>query len=355
MSSPDAFQAAVLRELGGALSIEQIAAPELALGQVLVRLDYSGVCRSQLMEVRGLRGADAWLPHLLGHEGSGEVIHTGPGVTKVAAGDQVILGWIKGAGLDAPGAIYGSDAGPVNSGPVTTFSEYVVAAESRVYPQPSVITGPSAVLYGCALLTGAGMAINEIDLGSHDSVLVLGLGGVGMAALIGALSRCPAQVIAADPSAAKRALASRLGARHVLDPTAVDFLATVRDLTGGGADFCLEAAGSIQTIELGFACLRPKSGSLVFASHPAAGELISLDPHDLIQGKSIRGSWGGACVPERDIPRIATAVQELGIDLEILLERSYLLGSISEAFTDLEAGTVVRPYIDLRPQGVAGA
>ena len=98
--------AAILKELGRPLKIEQIELPELLTGQVLVKVLFSGVCRSQVMEVRGGRGSDPWLPHLLGHEGSGIVVAIGEGVTKVKAGDEVILGWVKGEGLDAPGAKY---------------------------------------------------------------------------------------------------------------------------------------------------------------------------------------------------------------------------------------------------------
>ncbi len=347
------FRAAVLRESGQPLVIEELVAPKLGRGQVLVRLDYSGVCRSQLMEVRGLRGADQWLPHLLGHEGTGQVVEVGSGVTKVGAGDDVILGWIKGQGLDVSGPKYAMSADVINSGAVTTFSEYTIASENRVFARPSSVTGPEATLFGCALLTGAGMALHELVHPSPESILILGLGGVGLSALIGACSVQPALLIAADPSPAKRDLALQLGATHALDPSEPDFAATVHALSGGGVEECIESGGTTGSIELGLACVHPKGGALVFASHPPAGERISLDPFELINGKQIRGSWGGAADPDADIPLLAAVVAESGIDLGLLVDASYTLDSINQALADLDGGTVVRPCIDLRELGRA--
>ncbi len=345
------FRAAVLRSSAEPLVIEELVAPELARGQVLVRLDYSGVCRSQLMEVRGLRGEDQWLPHLLGHEGTGTVVEVGPDVTKVRAGDDVILGWIRGQGLDVRGPQYATPMGVINAGAVTTFSEYTIASENRVFARPSSVAGPEATLFGCALLTGAGMALHELAHPSPASILILGLGGVGLSALIGARTLHPALLIAADPAPAKRALALQLGATHALDPTEADFPATVQALSGGGVDECIESGGTTSSIELGLACGHPKGGALVFASHPPAGERITLDPFELINGKQIRGSWGGAADPDADIPRLAQAIADAGIDLQLLVDPSYTLDSINQALADLDGGTVVRPCIDLRELG----
>ncbi|MDO9484869.1 MAG: zinc-binding dehydrogenase [Actinomycetota bacterium] len=345
------YRAAVLRSSGEPLAIEELLAPELAMGQVLVRLDYSGICRSQLMEVRGMRGADPWLPHLLGHEGSGRVVAVGPGVSKVEAGDEVILGWIKGKGLDVRGPQFQAPSGHINAGPVTTFGEYSIASENRVFLKPASVSGPEATLFGCALLTGAGMALQELAHDEPTSVLLLGLGGVGLSALIGVLALGPALVIAADPSPAKRALALRLGATHALDPMDPDFVLSVQQVSDGGVQECIESGGTVSSIELGFACLQPKGGSLVFASHPPAGERISLDPFELINGKQIRGSWGGSAEPDVDIPRLAAIVADSGIDLGLLVDASYTLDSINQALADLDGGIVVRPCIDLREAG----
>ena len=170
------INAAVLEELGKPLSIKSIDTPPLLRGQVLVKVLYSGVCRSQLMEAKGKRGADNWLPHLLGHEGSGIVQEIGEGITKIKAGDEVILGWVKGDGLEASGAKYTCGDQIINSGCVTTFSNYSIVSENRLVKKPISLPFDIAVLFGCALPTGAGMVLNELKPSIDLSTIILGLG-----------------------------------------------------------------------------------------------------------------------------------------------------------------------------------
>lgn len=350
-SPPRSWRAAVLRETGTDLDVVDIARPSLGSGQVLVALDYSGVCRSQLMEVRGLRGPDAWLPHLLGHEGVGTVAEIGPDVTKVAVGDRVVVGWIKGEGIEsASPALTTVDGETINAGRVTTFSEYTVASENRVYLQPVEVDDRAAVLFGCALLTGAGMVLNEARPMEGESVLVNGLGGIGLAALI-ATQGLGVEVVAADPDPEKRALACGLGAHHVVDPLEGILSEQVRQYFPRGVDVAIDAAGITAGIEAAFDCLRYDGGRLVFASHPPTGERISLDPHDLIKGRTIRGSWGGACRPDEDIPRLARAITAAGTSLDFMMPRTYSLDEVNTALDDLEAQRAMRPVIDLRGSG----
>ncbi len=338
-------RAAILEQLGQPLAIRDINLPELLNGQVLVKVLFSGVCRSQVMEVRGGRGEDAWLPHLLGHEGSGIVVAVGEGVTKVKPGDEVILGWVKGEGLDAPGAKYLCGKQIVNSGRVTTFSNYTIASESRLVKKPEGLPFDVAVLFGCALPTGAGMVLNELNPSVNDSVVVLGLGGIGLAALMAVKALGVKTIIAIDISDGKLALAKQLGATHLFNSSSEDVQKTVLQLTNGGADICVESGGKVSTIELGFSLIRKGGGKLLFASHPPNGEMIHLAPHDLISGKQIAGSWGGATKPDQDIPRMYNLFKNSDIPLDSLLTKRYSLEQINEALDDLEAGRVFRPLI----------
>ncbi len=337
--------AAVLETLGKPLTIKDIELPELFSGQVLVKVLFSGVCRSQVMEVRGGRGSDPWLPHLLGHEGSGIVVAVGDGVTKVKRGDEVILGWIKGEGLDAPGAKYKCGEQIINSGRVTTFSNYSVVSESRVVKKPAGLPFDTAILFGCALPTGAGMVLNELKPSSDSSVVVLGLGGIGLSVLIALKAIGVRMIIAIDISEEKLELAKRLGATHVFNSISEGFRQAVLDLTQGGADICVESGGQVSTIELGFSLIRKGGGKLLFASHPSEGEMIRLPPHELISGKQIAGSWGGATSPDRDIPGMFELFRGANIPLESLLTKRYSLEQINEAIDDLEGGRVFRPLI----------
>lgn len=341
-------RAAVLEELGKPLVIKDIKLPELLFGQVLVKIFFSGVCRSQVMEVRGGRGSDPWLPHLLGHEGSGVVVAVGDGVTKVKSGDEVILGWVKGEGLDAPGAQYKCGDRIINSGRVTTFSNYSIVSESRVVKKPAGLPFDTAILFGCALPTGAGMVLNELKPSSDASVVVLGLGGIGLSALIALKAIGVKMIIAIDIAEEKLELAKQLGATHVLNSAGEGFRWIVMELTNGGADMCVESGGQVSTIELGFSLIRKDGGKLLFASHPAEGERIRLAPHELISGKRIAGSWGGATVPDRDIPRMFEIFQSANIPLQALLTKRYSLEQINEAIDDLEAGRVFRPLIVMK-------
>lgn len=338
-------KAAILESAGSPLILAEITIPPLLPGQILVKVKFSGVCRSQLMEVRGKRGPDKWVPHLLGHEGSGEVYKVGPGVTKVVPGDDVVLGWLKAAGMDAPGAKYKLDNQVINSGPVTTFSEYTIVSENRVVKKPKGLGLDVSVLFGCALLTGAGMVFNELKPSPQNSVVVMGLGGIGLAALMALVARGCTDIIAIDVSEEKLAFARELGVRKVLNANSNELISQFSKLVPGGADYCIESAGTVKSIELGYDLIRPNGGKLLFASHPPEGEKISLNPHDLIKGKLIAGSWGGDSNPDRDIPIFSKIFQETNTPISRLITRRYKLEDINNALNDLEAGIVFRPLI----------
>lgn len=343
------MKAAVLVETGAPLRVlDGIVAAPPGRGQVAVRLAFSGVCHSQVMEARGRRGPDKYLPHLLGHEGSGVVTAIGQDVAKVAVGDRVLLTWIKGAGLDAPGPQYRHGATTLNAGGVTTFNTHAVVAENRLVPLPAGVPMDLAVLFGCALPTGAGMVQHELDVPPGGTAAVFGLGGIGSAALLALSAMQLARLIAVDVQPAKLALARDLGATDVIDAGAENPVAAIRALTGGaGVDRAVEAAGRPDTIEQAFESVRRFGGLAVFASHPASGARVSLDPFELICGKQLRGSWGGASKPDADVPRWAALWHDGALKLEKLLGRRYALEDINDALDDLEAGRALRPIIVL--------
>ncbi|WP_417552487.1 zinc-binding dehydrogenase [Marinomonas fungiae] len=343
---PNEFSAAVLAEINLPLNIQSsIKVPKLKPGQVLVRVKYAGLCHSQVMEARGKRGEDKFLPHMLGHEGSGEVVEVGEGVTKVSVGDQVVLGWIRGEGMDAGGTVYDSPIGKINAGGVTTFSEYTVVSENRCVRLEEGFPLDLAVLLGCALPTGAGMVLNQLKPKTGSTVAVLGLGGIGLSALLALNKYSLKRVIAIDVSEEKLQLARDFGATDtvLMSPEVAE---EVKALLGDGVDYCLEAAGTTQTIETGFALLN-RSGHLLFASHPAAGEKISLDPFELICGKSIRGSWGGGTMPDKDVPELMRIIKELDLPVHKLLSHRYTLDEINQALDDLEDRKIVRALIEI--------
>ena len=189
------------------------------------------------------------------------------------------------------------------------------------------------------------MVLNELKPSISSSVVVLGLGGIGLSALIALKAINIKMIIAIDISEEKLKLAKQLGATHTFNATDEGFRQAVLNLTNEGADICVESGGQVSTIELGFSLIRKGGGKLLFASHPPGREIIRLSPHELISGKQIAGSWGGATVPDHDIPKMHTLFQIADIPLGILITKRYTLEQINEALDDLEAGRVFRPLI----------
>lgn len=344
------MKAAVLVQLNRPLEIMELEIPKLQDGQVLVKVLFSGVCRSQLMEARGLRGVDKWLPHLLGHEGSGTVIDIGPKVTKVEVGDDVIMGWLEGVGFDAIGAKYKqfNSQKVINSGKVTTFSNYTIVAENRLVKKPKNMDFDVAVLFGCALPTGAGMVLNELKPSNNDTVVVLGLGGIGISALLALRALGLNSIIAVDNSLDKINFAKSLQVSAVINSSEENVYEAVKKLTNGvGADLCIESCGKVTTIELGFSLIKDGGGRLLFASHPPEGDLIKISPHELIKGKNISGSWGGRVNPDIDIKKIYGLLSKSEYFLNKLITKRYCLEEINNALDDLEFGRVFRPLIQM--------
>lgn len=353
MKIPKTFKGAVLIETGQNLQIiDGIQIPNLKKGQVLVKIQYAGVCHSQLMEVRGGRGHDAYLPHLLGHEAVGQVVKTGEGITKVSENDTVILGWIKGEGLDGGACKYiGPNGETINSGAITTFSEYAVISENRLVLKPPHTPNNLAVLYGCAIPTGAGLVLNELKPTEQSNIAVIGLGGIGLSALMACKYFNPKTLIAIDIEDGKLELAREMGATHLLKSDDPDLIQKVKDLTGGqGVDYAAEAVGLVKTIELGFELIKRNGGKLIFASHPKAGEKIQIDPFELICGKSIQGTWGGGSHPDRDIPLLDEMYAKGQLKLEPLISHSYKLEEINQALEDLENRKIVRALLVISPE-----
>jgi len=340
------MKAAILIGTNTPLKIDDIKFSSLKHGQVLVKLAYSGVCHSQLMEVRGKRGEDKWLPHLLGHEGTGVVQEIGAGVTKVKKGDKVILGWIKGNGINAKPATYSLGTQVINSGNVTTFNEYSVVSENRIVKLPLGIPMDIGVLFGCAIPTGSGIVMNEIMPKDNTTIAIFGLGGIGLSSLMATqLFKC-SKIIAIDIEESKLELAKEFGATYTINSLKEDVLQKILEYTNNeGVDYSIECSGLASVIEIAFKCVKNNGGLCVFASHPQNGNSISLDPYDLICGKQIKGSWGGSSNPDIDIPKLAKLYLEGKLPLEKLLDKRYSLDDINDALNDLENRKVIRPLI----------
>ena len=347
---PEYISAAILINNNKPLKILQIEMPELKEGQVLVKILYSGVCRSQLMEIDGARGKDRWLPHMLGHEASGVVVKIGKGVSKVKAKDPVILTWIKCKGKETKESqIFYSNNLRINAGHITTFSNYSIVSENRVVIKPKNLDFKVATLFGCALPTGSGMILNQVKPKKKSFIAVIGLGGIGLSA-IAALNNFSCKIICAiDINDKKLILAKKLGATHCINIRKKNLQEYVSEITKNhNFDYCVESGGSLESIEQAFSILNKNKGKLVFASHPKHGTKIKLDPHELIAGKKIEGSWGGQTKPDKDIVRLYNIIKKNKIPIEQIITKTYNLENINNAINDLKIGKVFRPIIKMK-------
>lgn len=343
----DKTEAAVLFELGKSLRPVSLSLPALKPGQVLVEMAYSGICHTQLLEILGKRGADPYLPHTLGHEGSGQVVKVGPGVHKVKPGNRVVLSWIKGKGVDAASTVYQSPEGPVNSGAISTFLRQAVVSENRVTPIPDAMPLRPAAMLGCAFLTAAGIIRNTTQIEPGASVAVFGVGGIGSSVVLAASLVDSVTIIAVDLWDHKLERARELGAKHGVNSRSGNPLDAILEITKGkGVDVAIEAAGKREAMELAFQSVRPGGGLCVLAGNLEKGEKISIDPFELICGKRIVGTWGGEAEPDRDVPLYVKQYLAGGFKLDSLITHEYPLAQINQAFDDLLQGKVGRALVN---------
>ena len=330
------------------MRVANIKIPVLGPGQVLVDMKWSGLCRSQLMEIQGARGPDKYLPHLLGHEGAGVVKDIGASVSKVSQGDHVVITWIEGSGLEGGSTSYLEGSSSVSAGPVTTFSSYAVISENRCIPIDRSVPMDVASLLGCAVPTGAGIVMNEINLKPDSSIAIWGVGGVGLCAIAGAVLAGCEQIIAIDMTTEKLEIARSFGATNVLRVDQEELDDQLLNMTNGlGFDYAVEASGNVRVIERAFESVRDFGGVCIFASHPPVGHKISLEPHALIRGKQIRGSWGGSTNPDVDIPKFVDLYLSGRFPLDKLISHRFKLDQINQAFKQFNEGRGQRILLDL--------
>ena len=339
MPIPRKTQAAILTELKKPLVVTEIELPEeLSCGQVLVEIHYSGICGSQLGEIDGVKGQDPFLPHLLGHEGSGIVLRTGPGVTTVKENDRVVLHWMKGNGIDAHPPHYFWNGNRVNAGWVTTFNEYAIISENRLTPIPDWVDGNVAALLGCAITTGLGVITNNANVKPGESVVVFGAGGVGLNVIQGARLVSAYPIIGIDLYQNRLHLAAKTGATHCINATEQRTETALREILGTrGADVVIDNTGNPTVIRQAYDLLSPR-GRLVLVGVPPKGKESTLYTLPLHFGKQITGSFGGNTKPSEDIPRYLKLMQQHILSAHDLITHECTLNEVNDAVAMMRSG-----------------
>jgi S-(hydroxymethyl)glutathione dehydrogenase/alcohol dehydrogenase len=341
---PKFTKAAVLFKLQKKLRIIDLKIPELKKGQVLVKILYSSICKSQLMEINGGRDNKKWLPHLLGHEGSGIIIKIGDAVSKVKIGDEVILTWIRSSGVESANPMYEFHNQIINAGKVTTFSNYSIVSENRIIKKPKNISHKQAPLLGCCFMTGAGMVYNETKPKKNNNILIIGFGGIGLAVFLALREKKIKKILVIENNNKRIQIAKKLGIHNIVtDLSSKSYKRIIKNFKGK-IDICYECAGSPRTIEFAMKIIK-NSGHVHFASHPDKSAFIRLKPYDLISGKKITGSWGGGCKPDIDINKFKKIIKKNSNKLKNIINKEYQLKDINLAIKDFKSGKVFRPII----------
>lgn len=337
-------------------------------GEVLLRMRAAGLCHSDLSVIDGNRPRP--LPMVLGHEGAGIVEEIGPGVTDLVVGDHVVTTFVPSCGRCGPchdarpalcePAALANTAGALLDGTrrlmregaplhhhlgVSAFAQYATVHRASVVRVDRSLAFEEAALFGCAVITGTGAVLNTADLPPGRSVAVVGLGGVGLAALMGARLREARRIIAIDLSPAKLAIARDLGATDLFDGSDERCAEAVREATQGGVEFAFEMAGSAKAMELAYRITR-RGGTTITAglAHPQA--LFSVPQVGIVaEERSIKGSYLGGCVPARDIPRYIRWYQDGRLPVDRLLSGTLALEDINLGFDRLARGEVLRQTV----------
>jgi len=340
------MKAAILVEQNKPLVVTEIDLPkELTFGQVLVKVHYSGICGAQINEIEGAKGPDRFLPHLLGHEGSGTVQDIGPGVKTVKKGDHVVMHWRPSDGLQSDTPTYQWDGQKVNAGWVTTFNEYAVVSENRLTPIPKDFDMKLAPLFGCAITTAMGVINTDAQVKIGQSVVVFGVGGVGLNIVQAANMVSANPIIGIDIIDSKVEMAKEWGATHAFNSkTTPNIVTNIKEIVGArGADVIIDTTGNARVIELAYDLTHP-DGKTILVGVPRKGDNISIYSLPLHFKKVLTGSHGGSAEPHLEIPRYIQLYKVGKLRLDGLITHEFTLDQINEAIGAVrssEAGRVL--------------
>ena len=334
------MKAAVLEKLNYPLAIREVFPTELLPGQVYVKVLSSGICGAQLHEIRGHRGNEKFLPHLMGHEGCGIVKEVGPGVTTVKEGDKVVMHWRPGLGIESEFPKYHLGEKIISSGKCTTLSEFSIVSENRLTKVPHDTPTVLAAMLGCSLTSALGIIDNECNLKFGESVAIIGCGGVGLNLIQAAKMKSAYPVYGVDINDKMFDLTHQIG---------VDIFTCDLEFIPHKVDVILDTTGVPEVISKAFDKLAP-SGRLIMVGQPAPGtDLNIFNPLSMFdgQGKSIRASQGGGTKPDEDIPRYIKLANREMLDFNTLHTDTIALDNINDAFDLLKTGNAGRIIIKI--------
>src|SRR6476646_1357796 len=350
------------------LGIEEVDLDDPGHGEALVRIGAAGLCHSDLSVIDGNRPRPT--PMVLGHEAAGVVEKLGPGVDNLEVGDHVVMVFVPSCGhclpcaegrpaLCEPGAV-ANGAGTLLSGErrlhrnggdvhhhlgCSAFAEYATVSRRSLVKIDKELPLDEAALFGCAVLTGVGAVINTAKVSAGASVAVIGLGGVGLSSLLGAVAVGARRVVAIDLSDEKLGLARQLGATDTINPSGANAVDAIRAATGGGVEFAFEMAGSVRAMDFAYKIPR-RGGTTVTAGLPPPTHTFALPQVNLVaEERTVKGSYIGTCVPTRDLPRYIELYRRGKLPVDRLMSGRLKLDEINLGFDRLHEGKAVRQIV----------
>ncbi|QQK78772.1 zinc-binding dehydrogenase [Salicibibacter cibi] len=370
------MKSAVLRESGAPspyeqsrpLTIETLELDPPQQGEVLIQIKAASLCHSDLSVINGSRPRP--LPMALGHEASGVVVETGKGVNDFEPGDHVVCVFIPSCGQCLPckegrPALCENGAKSNNEGTLLTggkrihaedelihhhlgisaFSEYAVVAEQSLVKVDKDIPFEQAALFGCAVITGVGAVVNTAGINMGETVAIVGLGGVGLSALIGARASGAGKVVALDINDKKLALAQELGATETFNSAKEGVVEQIREATDGGLDYVFETAGAVPAMEVAYKITK-RGGTTVTTGLPHPEHHFSFPYVSLTaEEKTLKGSYVGSCIPDRDVPRFIDLFKQERLQVDQLVTESHSVEEINKGFDKLATGESSRIII----------
>ena len=347
------MKAAILVESSKPLVVAEIELPSrLSFGQALVKVHYSGICGAQLNEIEGVKGPDKFLPHLLGHEGSAVVLAVGEGVTRVKPHDHVVMHWRPSEGIQCQSPGYLWNGKKVNAGWVTTFNDHAIVSENRLTVIPDDFDMKLAPLFGCAVTTAMGVINNDAQVKIGQSVVVFGVGGVGLNVIQSAAMVSANPIIGIDLFDQKLEMAKRFGATHVFNSkNSSSWKEEISKIVGDkGADVVIDTTGNTRVIETAYNMTHP-DGKTILVGVPRRGDNISIYSLPLHFKKVLKGSHGGSVQPDIDIPRYIKLCKMGKLKLEGLITHEFGLENINQALDAIRRGEAGRVLISMLDKG----
>jgi len=348
------MKAAVLYEARNPLVIEDIQLDPPKSGEVHIKVGAAGICRSDLHIIKG--HAKHRLPAVLGHEGSGTVLEVGRDVTRVKPGDKVILSFVPFCGhcdncLEGRANLCNTHADTSGTrishmGKVSCFAEEAVVPETGCIPVSHDFPLPQAALIGCCVPTGIGAVMFNAKINPGSTVVVVGVGGVGLNVVQGAKLLSASKIIAIDPNESALEFATKFGVTNTINPTEQDPVQAVKDITGGsGADYSFEVFGSSETVQTAYNSVK-KGGTVIVVGLTPLGDDPTIDANRMTRQEiTLRGSYYGSVRPALDMPTMVNLYKAGKIDIDNLITRTYKLDDINKAYQDMENGQIGRGVI----------